>query len=103
MISGKTSHIGESICLFAKNHHIDFIVIGRRSMSGIKRFFTGSTSKYVMENAHCSVIVVKVSDDIKRREEEEEAIKKEERVHRHEFESYNDYEMQENVNKEIHA
>lgn len=97
LISGKTSHIGESICLFAKNHHIDYIVIGRRSMSGIKRFFTGSTSKYVMENADCSVVVVKVSDELRRREEGDEAIQKEEKEHHHEFENFKEYEMQENV------
>lgn len=28
-------------------------------MSGFRRFFSGSTSKYVMENAECTVIVVK--------------------------------------------
>jgi len=29
-------------------------------MGGVQRFFVGSTSKYVVENAECNVIVVKV-------------------------------------------
>lgn len=38
---------------------VDFLIIGRRGMSTLKRIFVGSTSKYCLEHANCSVLVVK--------------------------------------------
>jgi hypothetical protein len=48
----------EFICRIAKQRNVDYIVIGRRGLSGFKRFFSGSTSSQVMEQADANVIVV---------------------------------------------
>jgi Universal stress protein family len=47
------------ICDQLKEKHVDFCVIGRRGAGGVTRFFMGSNSKYVMEHAEATVIVVK--------------------------------------------
>lgn len=44
---------------FAKNNHIDLIVMGRRGFSPAKRFFVGSTTRKMVATAPCSVMVVK--------------------------------------------
>eukprot|EP01127_Copromyxa_protea_P021174 TRINITY_DN7208_c0_g1_i3.p2 TRINITY_DN7208_c0_g1~~TRINITY_DN7208_c0_g1_i3.p2 ORF type:complete len:141 (-),score=47.19 TRINITY_DN7208_c0_g1_i3:56-478(-) len=59
MMKGSDSNPGELICKAAEKYNITNIVMGRRSMGGIERFFVGSTSKYVVENAESNVIVVK--------------------------------------------
>lgn len=59
-MKGTDTNPGSLLCKATKNYHINTIVLGRRSMSGVQRFFVGSTSKYVVENAECNVIVVKV-------------------------------------------
>lgn len=50
---------GEMICHTAKEKAVDFIVVGRRGMGTLKRLLLGSVSRYVLEHAHCDVIVVK--------------------------------------------
>jgi Universal stress protein family len=75
--------IGDVLCAYVKKHNIDFLVIGRRDLGAISRFFLGSSSKHCVENAECNVIVMKhpfgpdvVHDDSKEQfvavEEEEE-------------------------------
>lgn len=44
---------------FAKDNHIDLIVMGRRGFSPAKRFFVGSTTRKMVATAPCSVMVVK--------------------------------------------
>lgn len=58
-ILGISNHVGEVICQAVDKKNIDFVIIGRRGMNKIKRFFMGSTSKYVLEHANANVIVVK--------------------------------------------
>jgi len=59
MMKGTNSNPGELICKAIDNYHVDTCVIGRRGLGNFERFFTGSTSRYVMENADCDVIIVK--------------------------------------------
>lgn len=61
MMKGSDSNPGSLLCKAGNNYNINTIVLGRRSMTGVQRFFVGSTSKYVVENAECNVVVVKVS------------------------------------------
>jgi len=58
-ILARGSHIGQMICVAAEQKGIDFLVIGRRGMNRFSRLVVGSTSKHVMENAPCNVIVIK--------------------------------------------
>ena len=58
-ILARGSHIGHMICVAAEQKGIDFLVIGRRGMNRFSRLVVGSTSKHVMENAPCNVIVIK--------------------------------------------
>lgn len=56
---GISTHEGEFLCRLAKQRSVDVIYMGRRGLNSFSRFFMGSTSKYVMENAECSVCIVK--------------------------------------------
>jgi len=58
-ILGQGDHVGAVICDAVNKENIDTVVIGRRKMSGFKRFLSGSNSKYVMEHCDCNVLVVK--------------------------------------------
>lgn len=49
------------IVRLANIHHADLIVIGSRGLSGIDRILHGSVSSEVLEQAPCSVLVVKQS------------------------------------------
>jgi nucleotide-binding universal stress UspA family protein len=49
---------GRMICEVARNWQADLIILGRRGLSGIKEFFLGSVSNYVLHHAHCSVLTV---------------------------------------------
>lgn len=42
----------------SKKHNIDLIVIGRRSISPVKRLVIGSTSSYVISHAKTDVLVI---------------------------------------------
>mmetsp|Transcript_19855 Transcript_19855/g.55803 ORF Transcript_19855/g.55803 Transcript_19855/m.55803 type:complete len:176 (+) Transcript_19855:214-741(+) len=53
------NHAGEAICDYAKEHHIDHVIMGRRGMSTLQRVVMGSTSKYVMENCNADVTICK--------------------------------------------
>lgn len=70
MMKGSDSNPGNLICKAVTNYDITNVVIGRRSLGSVERFFVGSSSKYelalvvltpryVVENAECNVIVVK--------------------------------------------
>ncbi|BAY61420.1 hypothetical protein NIES22_14850 [Calothrix brevissima NIES-22] len=49
---------GRIICEVARKAQADLIIIGRRGLTGIKEFFLGSVSNYVLHHAHCSVLTV---------------------------------------------
>jgi len=60
LMKGSSSNAGELICKAVKQYNIHTAVVGRRSLSGVRRFFVGSTSQYIVENAECTVIVAKL-------------------------------------------
>lgn len=49
----------EEIIRLANIYQTDLIVIGSRGLTGVKRILQGSVSSQVVENANCSVLVVK--------------------------------------------
>lgn len=57
---GKGAHAGEIICKAAEGKAIDILYLGRRSLGTFKRIFVGSTSRYCVENAPCSVACIKL-------------------------------------------
>jgi nucleotide-binding universal stress UspA family protein len=60
MMKATDSNAGELICQTIKKYNIKQVVTGRREVGEFKRFVTGSTSKYIMENAEdCNVTIVK--------------------------------------------
>lgn len=54
-----TGDPSEEIIRLANIYQADLIVIGSRGLTGVKRIIQGSVSSQVVENAHCSVLVVK--------------------------------------------
>ena len=49
---------GRTICDIARVGNVDLIVIGSHGRSGLREFFLGSVSNYVVHHAPCSVLVV---------------------------------------------
>ncbi|BAB72707.1 universal stress protein [Anabaena sp. FACHB-709] len=49
---------GRTICKLATNWDADLIVMGHRGLSGVKEFFLGSVSNYVLHHTPCSVHIV---------------------------------------------
>lgn len=49
----------EEIIRLANIYHADLIAIGSRGLTGVKRILQGSVSSQVVEEANCSVLVVK--------------------------------------------
>lgn len=54
-----TGDPAEEIIRLANIYNADLIVIGSRGLTGVKRIIQGSVSSQVVEDAHCSVLVVK--------------------------------------------
>lgn len=52
-------HIGESIVTFAEDHKVDLVIVGETPRSAVNRFLLGSTSRYVLRHAPCSVWVTR--------------------------------------------
>jgi len=50
---------GVEILTAVEQHSIDLVVVGTKGLSGIKRFFLGSVSEWVLSDASCSVLVVR--------------------------------------------
>jgi len=59
LLRGTHRNPGELIVKVAQQYGIHHCVVGRRDFGALDRFFSGSTSQYVLENAECNVIVVK--------------------------------------------
>jgi nucleotide-binding universal stress UspA family protein len=49
---------GRVICQYARDNHIDSIMMGRRGHSTLGELFMGSVSSYVLHRSHCSVQIV---------------------------------------------
>jgi len=54
-----TGDPAEEIVRLAKIHKADLIVLGSRGLTGMKRILLGSVSSQIVEDAPCSVLVVK--------------------------------------------
>jgi nucleotide-binding universal stress UspA family protein len=50
---------GEDIVIFAKEHHVDQIIIGVRRRSKIGKLIFGSNAQYIILNADCPVVTVR--------------------------------------------
>ena len=55
-LSGKPA---DAIVKHAANNNIDLIIIGQRGIGAIKKLVAGSVSQKVIDNAECSVLLVK--------------------------------------------
>lgn len=51
--------VADRICAVAANLDVDLIIAGTRDRSAILRFLTGSVSHTLVDNAPCSVLVVR--------------------------------------------
>jgi len=51
--------VADEIEAFAKEGKFDLIVMGRRGLSPVKRFFVGSNTRKIIAAAPCSVLIVK--------------------------------------------
>lgn len=52
-------NIGALMVSSAQQLETDYIIIGSRGLGAFGQFFLGSVSKYVVEHAHCPVLVVR--------------------------------------------
>jgi len=59
LIMGESNHVGDLLCRIVEEKSIDVLVVGRRGMGTLKRLLVGSTSEYCVENAPCTVMVIK--------------------------------------------
>ncbi|MGK7934253.1 MAG: universal stress protein, partial [Xenococcaceae cyanobacterium] len=50
---------GRNICEQAQTWSADLILVGSRSLTGLKEMFLGSISNYVTHHAPCSVLIVR--------------------------------------------
>ncbi len=55
----KGDHVGEAIVRFAEDHKIDLLVVGETPRSAVNRFLLGSTSRYVLRHAPCSIWITR--------------------------------------------
>jgi len=59
----EAEHVGEAVIDYAEEHGCDLIVTGDSDSSLLTRVFLGSTSRYVLRHAQCSVLVVRDRKD----------------------------------------
>jgi nucleotide-binding universal stress UspA family protein len=55
----KGDHVGEGIVTFAEENAVDLLIVGETPRSAVNRFLLGSTSRYVIRHAPCSVWVTR--------------------------------------------
>ena len=60
--SEPSSKPGEAIVRVAHNKDATMVVMGTRGLGVIRRTFIGSVSDYVVQHAHCPVIVCRQKD-----------------------------------------
>ena len=59
IIEDISSRVGHTIVDYAERKGVDFIVIGTRGRTGLKKMLLGSVASDVVTYAHCSVMVVR--------------------------------------------
>jgi nucleotide-binding universal stress UspA family protein len=86
LLVGISNHVGELLCQVIELKKIDFLFVGRRGLGKFKRILLGSTSRYCVEHASCTVIVIKEKniekDELKDMAEEEPLVSKENNDHK---------------------
>ncbi|KAA5546876.1 universal stress protein [Roseiconus nitratireducens] len=55
----RSDHVGEGIVAFAEANNVDLLVVGESPRNAVNRFLLGSTSRYVLRHAPCSVWVTR--------------------------------------------
>ncbi len=55
----KDGNVGKAILSFLEQKRIDLAVLGTRGMSGLQRFLLGSVSEWILQEAPCSVLIVR--------------------------------------------
>ncbi|TWU22287.1 putative universal stress protein [Novipirellula galeiformis] len=55
----ESEHVGEGIVMFAEQNDIDLLVLGETPRYGLSRFLLGSTSRYALRHARCSVWITR--------------------------------------------
>jgi len=59
MMKGSAVNPGEMLSQAVERYEIDNLVMGRRSLGSLERWWVGSTSKFCVENCQCNVTVIK--------------------------------------------
>jgi nucleotide-binding universal stress UspA family protein len=59
LVAVDESGIGETLTRIAKDRNASAIVVGAHRYGRMERLFLGSTSRQVLEHAHCPVLVVR--------------------------------------------
>jgi nucleotide-binding universal stress UspA family protein len=54
----KGNDAGEDVIRFAKENHVDEIILGTEKKSRVEKFILGSVAQHVIINAHCPVVIV---------------------------------------------
>jgi len=97
MMKGTDSNPGALLCRASNTYSVDHLVLGRRGLGSVERFFVGSTSKYCVENADCNVVIVKCAVGPEEEHESKAKVIKEEeheRIRRIEEEISHDSELE---------
>lgn len=55
----RSDHVGEGLVSFAQENKIDIMVVGENKRSALGRFLLGSTSRFVLRHAPCSVWITR--------------------------------------------
>lgn len=53
-------HVGEGIVEHVQKHKADLLVVGEAPRSGLRRFLLGSTSRFLLRHAACSVWIARI-------------------------------------------
>ncbi|MFK7819747.1 MAG: universal stress protein, partial [Planctomycetaceae bacterium] len=56
-------HVGEGLIDYAERHGCDLVMAGGSDSGLLTRIFLGSTSRYVLRHARCSVMIVRDKHD----------------------------------------
>lgn len=73
-------HIAESLIDYAEQHGCDLLMTGDSDSGLLTRVFLGSTSRYVLRHAECSVVIVRDKEDRRRAVTEQAALEAKQRL-----------------------